>query len=97
MAKSATAKTPMRTCCVCGANKPKRELVRIVRTPEGDVRVDAGGREPGRGAYVCADELCLERGRKARKLDRALKTTLDDGVYDRIVGDLKQVLRERSL
>lgn len=97
MAGSTTVKTPTRTCCVCGAKRPKRELVRIVRTPEGDVHVDARGREPGRGAYVCADELCLERGRKARKLDRALKTSIDEDVYERIVGDLKQVLRERSL
>ncbi|MGI6221174.1 MAG: RNase P modulator RnpM [Coriobacteriales bacterium] len=87
----------MRSCCVCGAKKPKRELVRVVRTPEGDVHIDAQGREPGRGAYVCADELCLERGRKGRKLDRALKMTIDGDVYDTIVGDLKQLLRERSL
>ncbi len=75
---------PSRQCAGCRTVKEKRELLRIIRAPEGEVRVDADGRQNGRGAYVCSDKNCLARVRKTKALERALKTRIPDGVYDEI-------------
>ena len=68
---------PQRTCIGCRTVRPKRELLRVVRTPDGAVVFDPTGRRAGRGAYLCPDPACLERALKARELGRALKTELD--------------------
>lgn len=65
-----TRHVPVRRCVACGAQRPKRELVRVVRTPYGDVKVDKGGRESGRGAYLCPDPQCWAEGLKPKKLGR---------------------------
>ena len=67
---------PQRTCVACGTISGKRELIRIVRGPEGDVRPDPTGKKAGRGAYLCADPACWELALKKKKLDRSLKLTL---------------------
>jgi uncharacterized protein len=67
---------PQRSCVSCGTTTAKRELVRIVRTPEGRVTADATGKSPGRGAYLCRQEACWEQGIKKGKLGRSLKTTV---------------------
>jgi predicted RNA-binding protein YlxR (DUF448 family) len=67
---------PQRTCVACRASRPKRELVRIVRTPEGAVMVDDTGRRSGRGAYLCRQRNCWEIALARRQLERALKVTL---------------------
>ena len=59
-------KIPMRMCVGCRESKPKRELIRVVRAPDGTVSMDPGGKKPGRGAYVCRQESCLMRGRSWR-------------------------------
>lgn len=64
----------MRTCIGCGAVKPKKELIRIVLTPEGDLRIDRTGRSPGRGAYLCDDPLCLQKALKRKSPARAFRT-----------------------
>ena len=67
--------TPERTCVACGSKKPKRELVRVASSPQGDVSIDLTGKAPGRGAYVCGPqcwETALGRGRLARSLGRSL-------------------------
>lgn len=70
---------PHRTCVVCGAHRPKRELYRIVRTPDGEVVYDPTGKQNGRGAYLCGEESCL--GSKAvAKLGRALEAEVPEGV-----------------
>lgn len=74
-------KVPMRTCVGCRSVRPKRELVRIVRGPDGTVSVDATGKRPGRGAYICPTSECLEKARKGRQLERALDRALDEGLY----------------
>ncbi len=69
--------------------KPKRELVRVVRSPEGNVSVDGTGRSPGRGAYICRDAGCLQRAVKSRALSRALETEIPSEVYDALRADLE--------
>ena len=64
-------KIPMRQCLGCRVMKPKRELIRVVRSPEGDVSLDFKGKLPGRGAYVCPDPACLKRATKSKALSRA--------------------------
>ncbi len=71
-------KIPQRMCVGCGTGRDKRELVRIVRTPEGEVQVDPTGKKSGRGAYLCPNPDCLQEALKRKKLDRALKTSLSE-------------------
>lgn len=69
---------PQRSCIVCHAVRPKRELVRIVRTAEGTIEVDETGKRSGRGAYLCRQRICWDAARKSRQVERALKITLTD-------------------
>ena len=64
-------KIPLRQCLGCREMKPKKELVRVVRSPEGVISLDLKGKAPGRGAYICPDKACLERARKSKALSRA--------------------------
>ena len=75
-------KIPMRQCAGCREMKPKKELVRVVRSPEGVISLDFRGKAPGRGAYVCPNLECLRRARKARSLERSLDTAIPAEVYD---------------
>ena len=81
-------KIPMRKCTGCGEMKPKRELVRVVRSPEGEVSLDLTGKKPGRGAYICRDAACLKQARKARRLERAFACAIPDAVYEAMEGEL---------
>ena len=67
---------PMRTCVACRTERPKRELVRVVRRPDGSVALDASGRSAGRGAYLCADGACWSAALKKHSLERALEASL---------------------
>lgn len=75
-------KIPMRQCAGCREMKPKKELVRVVRSPDGVISLDFRGKAPGRGAYVCPNLECLRRARKARSLERSLDTAIPAEVYD---------------
>ena len=77
-------KIPMRMCTGCGEMKPKKELVRVVKSPEDEVSLDLTGRKPGRGAYVCKSIDCLKAARKARKFERAFSCKIPDEIYDRM-------------
>ena len=83
-----TKKIPVRQCLGCREHKPKRELVRIVRSPEGQVSLDRSGRMNGRGAYLCHDPECLRRAVKARALERAFGTAVPDDVLERLAAEL---------
>lgn len=72
----------MRMCVACREMKPKKELIRVVRTPEGDVVADETGRKNGRGAYLCRSEACLNKALKIRALDRALEQPLTEAAVD---------------
>ena len=69
---------PVRTCVACGASRPKRELIRIVRTPEGHVELDLTGKKPGRGAYLCPRPECWDLKVALPRLQRSLRTPIDE-------------------
>ncbi len=71
-------KVPMRMCVACREMKPKKELIRVVRTPEGEIIADETGRRNGRGAYLCRAEACLGKALKTRALERALESPLSE-------------------
>ncbi|KAF5058842.1 RNase P modulator RnpM [Oscillibacter ruminantium] len=75
-------KIPQRQCVGCREMKEKKALIRIVKSPEGEVSLDDKGRKPGRGAYVCPDVECLRKARKSRALERAFETQIPPEVYD---------------
>jgi len=75
-------KIPQRQCVGCRTARDKRELIRVVRSPEGEISLDFRGKKPGRGAYLCPDPACLARARKSRALERALETAIPPEVYD---------------
>jgi len=86
-------RVPQRTCLGCQNVKPKREMVRIVRTPEGSVMIDATGKKPGRGAYLCPRLECLEIARKGKRIERALGVEPSPSVYD----ELRLFISEREI
>ena len=75
-------KTPARMCTACREMKPKNELIRIVRTPEGDIKLDPTGKLNGRGAYICESNECLKRARKNGALSRAFGTEIPEEIFD---------------
>jgi len=77
-------KIPMRQCLGCREMKPKRELIRVVRSPEGDISLDFKGKASGRGAYVCPDAQCLKKAVKAKALERAFSCQIPQEIYDKI-------------
>ena len=77
-------KIPMRQCVGCREMKPKKDLIRVVRSPEGTISLDFKGKMPGRGAYVCPDPACLAKARKSRALERAFETAIPAEVYDQL-------------
>lgn len=82
-------KVPVRMCSGCGEHFPKKELVRIVHSPEGDISVDLTGRKAGRGAYLCRNPECLRKAQKAKRLERAFDCPIPEEVYQRLEEELK--------
>ena len=80
-------KIPQRQCVGCREMKDKKSLLRVVRSPEGQVSLDFGGKKPGRGAYVCHNVECLRKARKTRALERAFEVTIPPEVYDAMEAD----------
>ena len=74
-------KIPMRQCLGCREMKPKKELIRVVRSPEGEISLDFKGKANGRGAYLCPEPACLKKAIKARALERALETSIPQEIY----------------
>ena len=81
-------KVPMRMCTGCGEMKPKKELVRIVKTPESEFLLDLTGKKSGRGAYVCRNPECLKKCRKSKRLEKSFSCRIPDEVYDKLEGEL---------
>ena len=75
-------KIPMRKCIGCNESKPKKELVRVVKSPEGEISVDLTGKKSGRGAYICPNAECLKKARKSRRLERLFETEIPDNIYE---------------
>lgn len=75
-------KIPMRKCIGCNESKPKKELVRVVKSPEGEISVDLTGKKSGRGAYICPNAECLKKARKSKRLERLFETDIPDSIYE---------------
>lgn len=74
-------KIPLRTCAGCGEQKEKRAMVRVVRTPEGNVILDQTGKANGRGVYLCPDPSCLAKAKKAKRLERGLEVPIPEEIW----------------
>ena len=85
--KQKPRKIPQRQCLGCNEHKPKSELLRVLRTPEGEILLDFTGRRSGRGAYICRDVACLRKARKSKRI-RSLECTVPEEVYDRMEAEL---------
>lgn len=83
-------KIPMRQCLGCNEHKPKAELLRVVRSPEGEISLDFRGKKSGRGAYICHSLKCLRRARKGRRIDRVLECEIPESVYAAMEAELEQ-------
>ena len=83
-------KIPMRQCVGCREMRQKRELIRVVKSPEGAISLDFRGKLPGRGAYLCPNAECLKRARKSKALERAFSQALPPEVYEALEAQMKE-------
>lgn len=83
-------KIPMRMCLGCGEMKPKKELIRAVKSPDGEVSLDLTGKKSGRGAYICRDINCLKLARKAKRFEKSFECRISDEVYDTMERELNE-------
>ncbi|MBP3761629.1 MAG: YlxR family protein [Ruminococcus sp.] len=81
-------KIPMRMCLGCNEMKNKKELLRVVKSPEGDVSLDFTGKKNGRGAYICRNNDCLQKARKARRFEKAFSCKIEEDVYEVMTDEL---------
>ena len=86
--KPTVRKTPTRRCTGCGEHFPKNTLIRVLRTPEGEVVLDLTGKKSGRGAYICKSTSCFKKARKAKRLETSLECPIPEEVYDRMEEEL---------
>lgn len=84
-------KVPMRMCTGCREMKPKRELIRVVKSSEGEIKLDTTGRLNGRGAYICKNKNCFIKVRKSDALSRAFETKVSDDIYDMLETELDNI------
>ena len=82
-------KIPQRQCLGCREMKNKKELIRVVRSPEGEISLDFKGKAPGRGAYVCPEAACFLKARKSKALERAFQTPVPPEVYDALESQMR--------
>jgi hypothetical protein len=87
-------KIPMRQCIGCQTSRPKKELVRIVRAPDGEISIDRIGKKPGRGAYLCPDPQCLTRAQKRKALERSFEQPVPAEVYTALTEQLIAAAKE---
>ncbi|MCM3128756.1 MULTISPECIES: YlxR family protein [unclassified Paenibacillus] len=80
-------KVPLRKCVACQEMMPKKQLIRVVKTPEDEVLIDLTGKKSGRGAYLCGKEACFRLAQKNRSLDRALKSQVKPEIYEQLAQD----------
>ena len=84
-------KVPMRMCVGCREMTPKKELLRIVRSPEGEFDLDVTGKKSGRGAYICKNPECFALVKKGKKLNRSFETSVPDEIYDKLESELNGI------
>ena len=83
-------KIPMRMCLGCGEMKSKKELIRAVKSPDGEISLDLTGKKSGRGAYVCPNAECLRLARKAKRFEKSFECRISDEVYDTMERELNE-------
>ena len=83
-------KIPVRQCLGCNEHKPKAELIRVVRDPEGGISLDTRGKKSGRGAYICHNVKCLNKARKSKRIERALECEIPEEIYDAMEAELSE-------
>lgn len=83
-------KIPMRMCCGCNEMKSKREMIRVVKSPEGEISLDFLGKKAGRGAYICKNIECLNKARKTRRFERAFSCMISNEVYEEMENELSK-------
>lgn len=81
-------KIPQRMCIGCQTMKPKKELIRVVKNAEGNIKVDLTGKSPGRGAYICKSSECLEKAIKQKRLEKAFGTSISEEIYNGLRDEL---------
>ena len=81
-------KIPQRQCIGCGEGRPKKELIRVVRSPEGEISIDFTGKKSGRGAYLCPSDKCLKKAIKSKKLSRSLECEIPDEIYTALAEEI---------
>ena len=84
-------KIPMRQCIGCGEMKSKKELVRVIKTPEDEIVIDATGKKNGRGAYICNSLECLKKAKERKALERSTKVTIPTEIYESLEKELKEI------
>ena len=90
-------KQPVRKCMGCNAQKLKKELIRIVRSPEGEISIDPKGKKSGRGAYICHDKTCLAKVKKSKRLNKIFEVEIPDAIYVTLEAELEaELLNERD-
>ena len=89
------SKTPLRQCTGCREMKSKKEMIRVLKTPENEIVLAATGRKNGRGAYVCLSQECLEKAVKSRGLERSLKMAVPAGVYEDLKKELANIEKQQ--
>ena len=83
-----TKKIPMRMCLGCNEMKPKKEMIRVVKSPEGEISLDFTGKKSGRGAYICKNKECYEKAIKSKRLSRSLEIEIPDSIYEEIKAEI---------
>ncbi len=91
-----TRKIPMRMCVGCREKKEKKSLIRVVRSPEGEITLDATGKKPGRGAYVCREGDCLARVLKQHQLERHLEAPMSEEVNEALLQELAALREDQN-
>ena len=84
-------KVPLRQCVGCREMKSKRDMIRILKTPEGEFMLDPTGRKNGRGAYICRDAQCLEKAKKSKALDRSFRMSIPMEVYESLEREWEEI------
>jgi predicted RNA-binding protein YlxR (DUF448 family) len=90
-------KIPLRKCVACQEMKPKKQLIRVVRTPQEEIQIDQSGKKAGRGAYLCAQISCFKLAQKSKAFDRALKQNVSTLIYEQLAQDFIRVEDEYLL
>lgn len=84
-----TKKIPIRSCLGCGEPKEKKELIRVVRSPEGELSIDLTGKKSGRGAYICKSAECFKKAKKARRFEKSFQMAIPEEIYARLEAELE--------